>query len=60
MHFGLVQSMSSGTGLNSKQYLGAKPGGASQKIEAGDTNITLWTLVRVADALDGDSWDLLA
>jgi hypothetical protein len=52
--------MSSSAGVNSKQYLRAKPGGASQKIEAGDTNITLWTLVRVADALDVDSWDLLA
>lgn len=31
-----------------------------QKIEAGDTNITLWTLVRVADALDVDPRDLLA
>lgn len=31
-----------------------------QKIEAGDANITLWTLVRVADALDVDPRELLA
>lgn len=31
-----------------------------QKIEAGDANLTLWTLVRVADALDVDPRDLLA
>lgn len=31
-----------------------------QKIEAGDENITLWTLIRVADALDVDPRDLLA
>ncbi len=31
-----------------------------QKIEGGDTNITLWTLMRVADALDVDPRELLA
>ena len=31
-----------------------------QKLEAGDTNVTLRTLVRVAAALDVDPRDLLA
>ncbi len=31
-----------------------------QKVEAGDNNITLFTLVRIAEALDVDPRDLLA